>query len=63
MNDLIVQAKHYLTERQMSPFDASLKVNETPMSYLGYNKPKAAFRVLKVEPGEASSNSMECGEG
>jgi hypothetical protein len=54
INDLIVQAKYYLTERQMSPFDASLQVNETPMSYIGYSKPKEAFSVLKVEPEETN---------
>jgi len=48
MKDLIVQAKYYLIEQEMSPFDASIQVNETPMSYLGYNKPKDAFRGLKV---------------
>jgi len=62
INDLIVQAKYYLTERQMSPFDASLHVNETPMSYLGYNIPKEAFRGLKVEPEEASGASVEYSE-
>jgi len=62
MNDLIVQAKYYLTERQMSPFDASIQVNETPMSYLGYNKPREAFRGLKVKPAEASSASVDCSE-
>jgi len=59
MNDLIIQAKYYLTEREMSPFDASLQVNETLMSYLGYNKPKEAFRGLKVEPEEAPSSGVE----
>ena len=56
INDLILQANHYLTEGQMSPFDASLQVNETPMSYLGYNKPKEAFRQLKVGEEEALTN-------
>ena len=62
MNDLIVQAKYYLSERQMSPFDTSIQVNKTPMSYIGYNKPKEAFRGLKVESEETSSNSVECSE-
>lgn len=49
MNDLIVQAEYYITERQMSPFDVSIQINETPMSHLGYNSTKEAFRHLKVE--------------
>jgi hypothetical protein len=49
MNNLIFQADYYLTERQMSPFDVSIQINETPMSHLGYNHPKDAFRQLKVE--------------
>jgi hypothetical protein len=63
MNDLIFQAKYYLTEHQMSPFDASLQVNETPMSYLGYNIPKEAFKSLRVEIEETpSSGGGECSE-
>jgi len=49
MNNLIVQADYYITERQMSPFDVSIQINETPMSHLGYNSTKEAFRHLKVE--------------
>jgi hypothetical protein len=49
MNDLTFQADYYITERQMSPFDVSIEINESPMSYLGYNHPKDAFRQLKVE--------------
>lgn len=49
MNELIFQAEYYITERQMSPFDVSIEINESPMSYLGYNSTKDAFRHLKVE--------------
>lgn len=49
MNELIFQAEYYLTERQMSPFDVSIEINESPMSHLGYNSTKDAFRHLKVE--------------
>jgi len=62
INELIFEAKLYLAERQLSPFETSRQINETLMSYLGYNSPKEAFRALKVEPEEASSNSPECGE-
>lgn len=62
MNELIFEAKLYLTERQMSPFETSLQVNETLMSYLKYNNPREAFRTLKVESEEVSSSSIECVE-
>jgi len=61
MNELIFEAKLYLTERQMSPFETSLQLNETLMSYLGYNSPKEAFRQLKAGEENASGNNMECG--
>ena len=46
----------------MSPFETSLQVNETLMSYLKYNNPREAFRTLKVESEEVSSSSIECVE-
>jgi len=49
MNDLIVQADYYITERQMLPFDVSIQINETPKSLLGYHSTKEAFGHLKVE--------------
>lgn len=61
MNELIFEAKLYLTERQMSPFETSIQVNETLMSYLGYNNPKEAFKQLKAGEENASCNNMECG--
>ena len=48
MNNLIVRADHYITERQMSPFDVSIEINELPVSYLRYRHPKNVFRQLKV---------------
>ena len=46
MNDLVVQAKFHLIEEEMSPFDASLRVNECPMSYLNFSTPREAFGSL-----------------
>lgn len=48
MNDLIRQAKYYLTERNMSPFDVSFIINDIPMSCLGYNKPRETFKSLRI---------------
>lgn len=46
MNDLIFQAKFYLSEGQRSLFEASSILNKTPMSYLNYSNPKDEFRKL-----------------
>jgi len=59
MNELIFEAKLYLTERQLSPFETSHQINETLMSYLGYNSPKEAFRQLKAGEEDISGNNME----
>jgi len=61
MNELIFEAKLFLVERQLSPFETSRQINETPMSYLGYNSPKEAFRQLKVGEEDISDNNVECG--
>ncbi len=52
MNDLIFQAKIYLSEGQKSPFDVSFLLNESPMSYLDYNHPKDEFRILYFKNGD-----------
>jgi|SRR5450759_4827166 len=46
MNDLIFQAKVYLSEGQKPPFDVSFMINKSPMSYLNYSNPKVEFRKL-----------------
>lgn len=55
MNDLTFQAKILLTERDISPWDTSLRLNEAPMSYLKYATPREA--LLRLSPrGEEASN-------
>ena len=49
INELVFQAKFYLVEREVSPFDVSFLLNETPMSYLGYRNPKEVFKSLKIK--------------
>jgi hypothetical protein len=61
INDLVFQAKVHLVEGEVSPFDASLLLNETPMSCLGYSNPKEAFKSLRIEEGE-SNNGIESDE-
>lgn len=59
MNDFIFQAKGHLIEGQQSPFDASLLLNESPMSYLGYNRPKDEFKKLFFKDGGSSAKRQE----
>ncbi len=49
MNDLINCAKVWLTEEELSPYDASFKLNEMPMSAIKYANPKEA--LLKLSAG------------
>ena len=55
MNELIFESGFYLVERQLSPFETSCRINETPMSYLDYNRPREAFRSLKVTDGTSDN--------
>lgn len=43
MNDMIRNARSHLIEDGLSPLRASQKINEIPMSYLGYDTPQRAF--------------------
>lgn len=46
MNDMIYHAQMWLIEDELSPFDVGFKLNELPMSALGYAHPKDAFKRL-----------------
>ena len=48
MNDFISTAKFLLIERELSPFEMSQIINETPMSILGYDSPKDAFAKMAL---------------
>lgn len=49
MNDLVSGAKYYLTGgEEESPYEVSVRLNEMPMSYLGYDNPRKTFKNLKV---------------
>ena len=49
INDLVIQAKYHLLEDELSPLDASLLLNQAPMSYLKYHSPKEALKSLRIE--------------
>jgi hypothetical protein len=58
MNDLVYHAKMWLTEGDLSPYDTSFRLNEMPMSPLGYQNPREAFKALNVGQG-VSNNGDE----
>jgi hypothetical protein len=49
MNELVRIAKIHLTERQLSPYDASQLLNEVPMAPHAYRTPKETFAALKPQ--------------
>lgn len=48
INDLVFQAKVRMIEGEKSPYDVSFGLNEIPMSYLDYDRPKKAFNALEI---------------
>jgi hypothetical protein len=46
MNEIVFHAKMWLTEGNLSPHDTSFKLNEIPMSALGYANPREIFKSL-----------------
>lgn len=51
INDLVFQAKYYLNEGDLSPWDTALSLNDAPMSLLGMKCPKEAFGAMSVRGG------------
>lgn len=43
MNDLIVHAKMWLTEGELSPHDTAFKLNDISFSPFKYRKPREVF--------------------
>jgi hypothetical protein len=58
MNDLVFQAKVYLIEETISPYEVSFKLNQTPLSILKYANPREAFRNMKLL-SEVSNNTLD----
>ena len=58
MNDLIFQAKISLIEERRSPLDVSFLLNESPMSYLNYSRPKDELQKLVFRDRESSGNKQ-----
>src|SRR5690606_16413366 len=46
MNDMVYHAQMWLTEGELSPHDVGFKLNEMPMSALGYSDPRKALKGL-----------------
>ena len=49
INDLVFQAKVYLEDDELSPYDVSERINRSPMSLLNYRNPKEAFGALHAQ--------------
>jgi len=49
MNDLVNAAHIWLTDGELSPFDVGFKLNDMPMSYVGYKTPRDVFKTMKAE--------------
>ena len=64
MNDMIVHAKHWLTEGELSPFEVGIKLNQIPMSVLRgpkserYGIPREVFKLLS-DRGEIAHELSE----
>ncbi len=50
MNDLVYHAKMWLIEGDLAPHDVSFKLNEMPMSAIGYANPRERLKSLNLNP-------------
>ena len=48
MNDLIYQAKYFLSGQDLSIHDVSMRLNETHMPHIEYDSPQKAFEKLTL---------------
>ena len=48
MNEMVRFTRWWLTEEELSPFDASYRLNEIPMSTLDYRKPREVLTSLDL---------------
>jgi hypothetical protein len=46
MNEMAFRAKWHLIRDEMSPYDVSIILNKTPISYLKYKNPHEAFQLM-----------------
>jgi hypothetical protein len=56
MNELVYQARGYLIEDQLAPYDTTFRLNQIPMGQLKYALPKETF--AQQTPTEEASNKM-----
>ncbi|HUZ18541.1 MAG TPA: hypothetical protein VMV68_09140 [Spirochaetia bacterium] len=50
-----LRERAFLSESEISPYDASFKLNEIPMSYQSYEVPRDAFGRMRIEPQPPAS--------
>lgn len=58
MNDLVQASKWHLAEDEMAPHGVGFKLNETPLSALGFANSREAFRRLLSE-GKPAGESKQ----
>ncbi len=57
MSEMIYHAKMWLIEDDLSPFDVGFKLNEIPMSPLGYRHPRDQFKTMLDSPSMMHQDS------
>ena len=62
MNDLIFHAKFWLVEREASPYDASFRLNELPMSVFEYRNPREVMKLLPLEAVQTDAGGVQAGD-
>jgi hypothetical protein len=55
MNDLVFRAKAWLADCKLSPHEVSFRLNELPLSTLGYANPRERFKSLTANPRNNST--------
>jgi Domain of unknown function (DUF6933) len=53
-NDFVAHAKFWLAERELSPYEVSFKLNETPMAPHSYANPLDVLKSLHPEASKAN---------
>lgn len=51
INDMVNMSKFVVESEDMSPFDLSDFLNNTPFKFINYQSPLAAFKSMKLKKG------------
>jgi hypothetical protein len=56
ITELVFQAKYHLEAGEVSPFEASRRLNDTLMSYIDHRRPRDAFQSMHLVEEPVSDN-------